>query len=51
MTLMRKKEIYTPLGWENLQELKIDGMGWIHPARDRNQWHVVVNVVINLQVT
>ena len=35
----------------HLQELKIDGVDWIHLARDRNQWRVVVNTVINLWVT
>jgi hypothetical protein len=34
----------------HLQELKIDGVGWIHLARDRNQWHVAVNMLINLRV-
>jgi hypothetical protein len=30
------------IGWE--------GMDWIHLAQDRDQWWVVVNMVMNLQV-
>jgi hypothetical protein len=27
-----------------------DGVDWIDPARDRNNWRAVVNAVMNLRV-
>jgi hypothetical protein len=27
-----------------------DGMDWIDPAQDKDQWNALVNTVINLQV-
>jgi hypothetical protein len=34
----------------DLIELGWDGMGWIHLARDRDDWWALVNTVVNLQV-
>jgi hypothetical protein len=40
--------------WDNikmdLREIGWDGMDWIDVAQDRDQWRVLVNMVINLQV-
>jgi hypothetical protein len=50
----------TPLGrprrkWEynirlDLREIGIDGANWIRLARDRIQWRVFVNMIMNLRV-
>jgi hypothetical protein len=32
-----------------LRERGWDGMDWINLAQDRNQWTVLVNMVMNLQ--
>jgi hypothetical protein len=37
-------------GWEARREIGIDGVNWILQARDRVQWRVFVNTVINLRV-
>jgi hypothetical protein len=34
----------------NLKEIGWEGVDWIHLAYDREQWQVLVNVVMNLQV-
>jgi hypothetical protein len=34
----------------DLRETGWGGMDWISPAQDRDQWGVIVNTVINLQV-
>jgi len=34
----------------HLQELKTDGVDWIHLSRDRNQWRAIVNMLINPQL-
>jgi hypothetical protein len=34
--------IFREIGW--------GGMGWADLAQDRNQWRVLVNTVMNLQV-
>jgi hypothetical protein len=34
----------------DLREIGCDGMDWIDPAQDRNQWRNLVNMVMNLQV-
>jgi hypothetical protein len=31
-------------------EIGLDGMDWIDLAEDRDQWRVLVNTVMNLQV-
>jgi hypothetical protein len=59
--LVGKPEGKRPLGrprhrWENnikvdLRETGWGGMDWIDLAQDRNQWRVLVNTVINLQVS
>jgi hypothetical protein len=33
-----------------LGETEWGGMDWIYLAQDRNQWRVIVNTTINLQV-
>jgi hypothetical protein len=33
-----------------LQEIRCRGMDWINLAQDRDQWQVLVNMVLNLQV-
>jgi hypothetical protein len=35
----------------DLREIGWYGMDWIGVAQDRNQWRVLVNTVINLQVS
>jgi hypothetical protein len=42
--------------WEDnikadLQEVGCGGMDWIEPAKDRDRWWVLLNVVMNLQVS
>jgi hypothetical protein len=34
----------------DLREIGWEGVDWIHLAQDRDQWQVVVNTVLNLQV-
>jgi hypothetical protein len=34
----------------NLREIGWDGMDWIDLAQDRDQWRVLVNMVMNLRV-
>jgi hypothetical protein len=34
----------------NLREIGMDGMDWIDMAKDRDQWRVLVNTVINVPV-
>jgi hypothetical protein len=34
----------------DLREIGWDGMDWIDLAQDRDQWRVLVNMVMNLQV-
>jgi hypothetical protein len=34
----------------DLRETEWGGMGWIDLAQDRDQWRVLVNTVMNLQV-
>jgi hypothetical protein len=41
--------------WEDnittdLREIWWEGVEWIHLAQDRNQWQVIVNMVMNPQV-
>jgi hypothetical protein len=33
-----------------LREIGWDGMKWIELAQDRDQWSVLLNTVVNLQV-
>jgi hypothetical protein len=33
-----------------LREIGWDGMDWIDPAQDRDQWMALVNTVMNLRV-
>jgi hypothetical protein len=34
----------------DLREIGLDGMDWIDLAKDRDQWRVLVNMVMNLRV-
>jgi hypothetical protein len=34
----------------DLGEIGWDGMDWIHPPHERDQWKVLVNTVMNLCV-
>jgi hypothetical protein len=34
----------------DLREIERGDMDWIHLAEDRDQWRVLLNVVMNLQV-
>jgi hypothetical protein len=34
----------------DLRETGWDGMDWINMAQDRDQWRVLVNMVMNLRV-
>jgi hypothetical protein len=34
----------------NLREMGWGGMGWIDLAQDRDEWRVLVNMVMNCQV-
>jgi hypothetical protein len=34
----------------DLREIGWGGMNWIHLAQDRDQWRVLVNMVMNLRV-
>jgi hypothetical protein len=34
----------------DLREIGWDGMNWIDPVQDRDQWRALVNTVMNLQV-
>jgi len=34
----------------DLMEIGGEGVEWIHPTQDRDQWQVFVNTVINLRV-
>jgi len=58
--LVRKPEGMRQLGrlmrrWEynirmDLREIRWEGVGWIHLARDRYQWRALLNIVMNLRV-
>jgi hypothetical protein len=58
--VMGKPECKTPLGRQrrrlvdnikiDLREIGWDGMDWIDPARDRDQWRALVNAVMNLRI-
>jgi hypothetical protein len=34
----------------DLREVGWEGVDWMHPAEDRDQWRAVVNTVINIWV-
>jgi hypothetical protein len=34
----------------NLREIGWEGVDWIHLAQDREQWHALVNMVMNFPV-
>jgi hypothetical protein len=34
----------------DLQEVECRGMDWIELAKDRDKWHALVNVVMNLWI-
>jgi hypothetical protein len=34
----------------DVREIELDGMDWIDPAQDRDQWRVLLNAVIKLRV-
>jgi hypothetical protein len=34
----------------DLEETGNDGMNWVHVARDRDQWRILVNIAIDLRV-
>jgi hypothetical protein len=34
-----------------LREIRWDGLDWIDPAQDRDQWKALVNTVMKLRVT
>jgi hypothetical protein len=34
----------------DLREIGWDGMGWIDPAQNRDQWRALVNTVMNLGI-
>jgi hypothetical protein len=34
----------------DLREIGWDGMDWIDPAQDRDQWRALVNAIMNLRV-
>jgi hypothetical protein len=34
----------------DIREIEWDDMGWIDMAQDRDQWRVLVNMVLNLRV-
>jgi hypothetical protein len=58
--LMEKPEGKRPLGrprrrWVDnikidLREIGWDGVDWVDPAQDRDQWRALVNTVMNLRV-
>jgi hypothetical protein len=35
---------------KDLQEIRWEGVDWIHLAQDRDQWRALVNTVMNLRV-
>jgi hypothetical protein len=35
----------------NFREIGCCGIDWIHLAQERNQWTILVNMVLNLQVS
>jgi hypothetical protein len=52
----RKRALGKPsVKWEdnnktNLREIGWNGMDWIDPAQDREQWRALVNAVMKLRV-
>jgi len=34
----------------NLREIGCEDVDWIHLAQDRDQWHALVNMVMNLWI-
>jgi hypothetical protein len=34
----------------DLQEIRWEGVDWIHLAQDRDWWHTVVDMAMNLQI-
>jgi hypothetical protein len=34
----------------DVREIGMEGVDWMHPDKDRNQWWDLVNMVMNLQV-
>jgi hypothetical protein len=34
----------------DLREIGWEGVNWMHLAEDRDQWHTLMNTVMNLQV-
>jgi hypothetical protein len=58
--LFEKNERERPLGrtkcrWENniiigLREGEWKGVNWMHLAQDRDQWRILMKIVMNLQV-
>jgi hypothetical protein len=41
--------------WEDIRidarEVEWEGVGWMHPTQDRDQWQAFVNTVINLRIS
>jgi hypothetical protein len=34
----------------DLREIEWEGVDWVHPAQDRDQWRAVVYTVMNIRV-
>jgi hypothetical protein len=37
--------------WKDNREMWWEGVDWMHPAQDKDQWQAVVNTVMNLRVS
>jgi hypothetical protein len=48
----RKRSLGKPrCRWkDNIKEIRCEGVNWIHPAQDRDQWRAVLNTVMNLRI-
>jgi hypothetical protein len=46
----RKRPLVRPRRRWELREIGWDGLDWIDPAQDRDQWRALVNTVVNLPV-
>jgi hypothetical protein len=50
---LKERDFYEDSGTDgriDLQEIGLEGVHWIHLAQDRDWWHTLVNMAMNLRI-